>query len=382
VREYLLVFVVAAAVTFLATPVARAVALRIGAVAGVRDRDVHARPTARLGGLAMLAGLYAGLGVADRLPFLSQVSRDWSEPRAVLVAATLICLLGVADDKWELDSLTKLAGQMVAAAVMVQLGVQFSFAINWNSETTLSLGPETAVPISILAVVVLINAINFIDGLDGLAAGVTAIAAGATFYYAYRLAVVDGFSRAAPAALLAAVTAGVCVGFLPHNFNPARLFMGDSGSMLIGLLSASSMISVTGQVAYGGYAGPSRSLPSLIPLAIPLAVLAVPFLDLGLAVIRRTRAGRSPFAPDKMHLHHRMLEIGKSQIRAVLFMYFWAALVGFGGVAASFSSAPLPILLATLGLGLLGLVALLLLGQRAARRGGAGAAPASTSTSA
>jgi UDP-GlcNAc:undecaprenyl-phosphate GlcNAc-1-phosphate transferase len=367
-REYLLVFVVAAAVTFLTTPVARALALRIGAVAGVRARDVHATPTARLGGVAMLAGLYAGLAVADRLPLLSQVSRDWSEPRAVLVAATMICLLGVADDKWELDSLTKLAGQMVAAAVMVQFGVQFTFAINWNSQTTLSLGPETAVPISIFAVVVLINAINFIDGLDGLAAGVTAIAAGATFYFAYHLAVVDGFYRASPAALLAAVTAGVCVGFLPHNFNPARLFMGDSGSMLIGLLSAASMISVTGQVAYGGYAGPSQSLPSLIPLAIPLAVLGVPFLDLGLAVVRRTRAGRSPFSPDKQHLHHRMLEIGKSQIRAVLFMYFWAALVGFGGVAASFSPAPLPILLAILGFGLLGLVVLLLLGQRTARR--------------
>jgi UDP-GlcNAc:undecaprenyl-phosphate GlcNAc-1-phosphate transferase len=368
VREYLLVFVVAAAVTFLATPVARAVALRIGAVARVRDRDVHAIPTARLGGVAMLAGVYAGLAVADRLPFLSSVSKDWSEPRAVLIAATLICLLGVADDKWELDSLTKLAGQVAAAGIMVVLGVQWSFAINRDSETTLSLGPETAVPLSILAAVLLINAMNFIDGLDGLAAGVAAIAAGATFYFAYSLAVLNGFYRASPAALLAAVTAGVCIGFLPHNFNPARLFMGDSGSMLIGLLSAASMISVTGQVAYGGYAGPSRSLPSLIPLAIPLAVLSVPFLDLGLAVVRRTRAGRSPFAPDKMHLHHRMLEIGHSHVRAVLFMYFWAALVGFGGVAASFSAAPLPILAATLGVGLLGLVVLLLLGQRTARR--------------
>jgi UDP-GlcNAc:undecaprenyl-phosphate GlcNAc-1-phosphate transferase len=144
--------------------------------------------------------------------------------------------------------------------------------------------------------------------------------------------------------------------------------MGDSGSMLIGLLSAASMISVTGQVAYGGYAGPSRSYPSLIPLAIPLAVLAVPFLDLGLAVVRRTRAGRSPFAADKMHLHHRMLEIGNSHVRAVLFMYFWAALVGFGGVAASFSNSPLPILVATVGVGLAALIALLIRTQRSARR--------------
>jgi UDP-GlcNAc:undecaprenyl-phosphate GlcNAc-1-phosphate transferase len=367
VREYLLVFVVSAAVTFLATPLARVFAMRIGAVAGVRDRDVHAIPTPRLGGLAMLAGLYAGLEVADRLPFLSVVSQDWSETRAVLVAGTLICLLGVADDRWELDSLTKLAGQVAAAGIMVLLGVQWSFAIDRNSETTLSFGPETAVPLSILVTVVLINAMNFIDGLDGLAAGVAAIASLATFYFAYEIAVIDGFYRASPAALLAAVTAGVCVGFLPHNFNPARLFMGDSGSMLIGLLSAASMISVTGQVAYGGYAGPSRSYPSLIPLAIPVAVLAVPFLDLGLAVIRRTRAGRSPFAADKMHLHHRMLEIGNSHVRAVLFMYFWAALVGFGGVAASFSASPLPILVATVGVGLAALLALLVRTQKSAR---------------
>lgn len=365
-REYLLVFVVAAAVTFLTTPVARWTAVRIGAVAGVRARDVHATPTPRLGGLAMLAGLYAGLEVADRLPFLSVVSRDWSEPRAVLVAGTLICLLGMADDRWELDSLTKLAGQVAAAGIMVLLGVQWSFAIDRDSQTTLSLGPETAVPLSILATLILVNAMNFIDGLDGLAAGVAAIAAGATFYFAYQIAVINGFYRASPAALLAAVTAGVCVGFLPHNFNPARLFMGDSGSMLIGLLSAASMISVTGQVAYGGYAGPSRSLPSLIPLAIPLAVLAVPMLDLGLAVVRRTRAGRSPFAADKMHLHHRMLQIANSHVRAVLLMYFWAALVGFGGVAASFSDSPLPILAVTVGVGLVGLVGLLLSSQRSA----------------
>nr|MDT0666873.1 MraY family glycosyltransferase [Micromonospora sp. DSM 115978] len=155
------------------------------------------------------------------------------------------CLLGVADDRWELDSLTKLAGQVAAAGVMVLLGVQWSFAVNPDSNT-ISLGPETAVPLSILATVVLINAMNFIDGLDGLAAGVAAIAAGATFYFAYQIAVINHFYRASPAALLAAVTAGVCLGFLPHNFNPARLFMGDSGSMLIGLLSAASMISVTG----------------------------------------------------------------------------------------------------------------------------------------
>jgi UDP-GlcNAc:undecaprenyl-phosphate GlcNAc-1-phosphate transferase len=128
------------------------------------------------------------------------------------------------------------------------------------------------------------------------------------------------------------------------------------------------MTSVTGQVSYGGIAGGSTALPSLLPIAVPLAVLAVPFVDLGLAVIRRTRAGRSPFAPDKLHLHHRLLEIGNSHRRAVLFMYFWAALLGFGGVLASFSDDALPIIAGTAGIGLLALVVLLLSGQRAVRR--------------
>jgi UDP-GlcNAc:undecaprenyl-phosphate GlcNAc-1-phosphate transferase len=376
VREYLLVFAVAAVVTYLATPVARMLAIRVGAVAAPRNRDVHVTPTPRMGGLAMLIGLFAGLKVADRLPFLGVVSAQWPEPNAVMAAGAIICLLGVIDDRWPLDPLTKLAGQVVAAGVMVLLGVQWSFALNPGGDSTISLGPETAVPLTILVTVILVNAMNFIDGLDGLLAGVTAIASGATFYFAYELAVVKGFERASPAALLAAVTAGVCVGFLPHNFNPAKLFMGDSGSMLVGLLSAASMISVTGQVAYGGYTGPSQLLPSLIPLAIPLAVLAVPFIDLGLAVVRRTRAGRSPFAPDKMHLHHRMLEISHSHKRAVLSMYFWAALVGFGGVIASFQASPWPVLLLTVGVGLAGLVGLLLYSQRRERRArGAGPDP-------
>lgn len=366
-REYLLVFAVSAAVTFLVTPVAHRVATRVGAMAAPRDRDVHAIPTPRLGGLAMYVGLAAGLLVADQLPFLSSVSRDYPDTNAVLVAGGLICLLGAVDDRWSLDPVTKLAGQIAAAGVMVLLGIQLTFALLPNGNTA-SLGPETAVPLTVLLTVVLVNAMNFIDGLDGLAAGVAAIAALATFTYSYQIAVTNHFYRATPAALIAAVTAGVCVGFLPHNFNPARLFMGDSGSMLLGLLLAASMTSVTGQVSYGGIAGGANALPSLIPLAVPLAVLAVPFVDLALAVIRRTRAGRSPFTPDKMHLHHRLLEIGNSHTRAVLFMYSWAALLGFGGVAASLSNGPLVVIATMTVLGVLTLLLLLLQSQRAVRR--------------
>ena len=139
---------------------------------------------------------------------------------------------------------------------------------------------------------------NFVDGLDGLAAGVAAIAALAEFAYSYHISVTNGLYRASPATLLAIATAGVCVGFLPHNFNPARQFMGDSGSMLIGLLLAATVTSVTGEVSYGGIAGAAR-LPSLIPLFVPLLVLAVPFVDLLLAVVRRTRAGGRRSAPTR-----------------------------------------------------------------------------------
>jgi UDP-GlcNAc:undecaprenyl-phosphate GlcNAc-1-phosphate transferase len=356
VREYALVFLVSAAVTFLFTPLARWFAIRVGAIAGVRDRDVHTEPIPRLGGLAMYVGVVCGMLTASQLPFLSSVFRDYGEPRAVLIAGGLICLLGAIDDKWQIDALTKLAGQVVCVGVMVMLGVQLSFALLPNGDT-LSLTAETAVPLTVLLAVVLVNAINFIDGLDGLAAGVAAIAAVAAFVYAYQLSVSNHIYRATPAALVAVVTAGVCVGFLPHNFNPARLFMGDSGSMLIGLMLAASMTTVTGEVSYGGVAG-SSTLPYLTPLLVPLAVLAVPFLDLALAVFRRTRKGRSPFAPDKLHLHHRLLEIGNSHTKAVLLMWFWAALLGFGGVAASFSSGRVMILIIVLSLVLLSLLIL------------------------
>lgn len=371
-REYALVLIVSAAVTFLVTPLTRQLALRIGAMASVRDRDVHVTPTPRLGGLAMLAGLGAGLLVAAQLPFLSSVSRDYGDARAVLLAGVVICVLGAVDDRWPIDAVTKLAGQVVAAGVMVLLGIQLSFALLPNGELQ-SLGPETAVPLTVLLTVVLVNAMNFVDGLDGLAAGMAGIAALAEFAYSYQIAVTNGLYRATPATLLATVTAGVCLGFLPHNINPARQFMGDSGSMLIGLLLAASVTSVTGEVSYAGIAG-GEALPSLIPLAVPVLVLFVPFLDLLLAVVRRTRAGRSPFSPDKLHLHHRLLEIGHSQRRAVALMWFWAALLGFGGVLASFSPAPAVIVLVVAVLAALSLLVVRAptRGPRAGRRVRAG----------
>jgi UDP-GlcNAc:undecaprenyl-phosphate GlcNAc-1-phosphate transferase len=332
VREYALVAAVAAAVTYLLTPVARWLALRTGAVARPRDRDVHAVPTARLGGLAMYAGVAAALLVAENLPALQRVAQSSSAPRAVLAAGGVICLLGVLDDRFALDALTKLAGQTLAAGVLVLLGVQMLLVLA-PGQGVISLSPDLAVPLTVLLVLVTVNAVNFVDGLDGLAAGVVGIAALAFFAFAYQLSVVQNVDRADSPTLLAAVLVGACAGFLPHNFSPARIFMGDSGSMLLGLLLAAAAVTVTGQFDPGSVGVAASAL--FIPVLLPLVVLAVPLGDLVLAVVRRARAGMSPFAADRQHLHHRLLDVGHSHTRAVLILYAWTALLAFSGVLAS-----------------------------------------------
>lgn len=339
-REYLLVLLVAAATTYLLTPYARQLAVRLGALARVRDRDVHATPTPYFGGLAMYLGMLASLLVARHLPALQHVFDDSSELDAVAVAGAIICIVGLVDDKWEMDALTKFAGEIVAAGVMVLMGVQLSYLPIPGGETIV-LGQELAVPLTVLLCVTLMNAVNFIDGLDGLAAGVVAIAGASAFLYSYLLSHDYQLTNIASSTLIAAVLVGICIGFLPHNFSPARLFMGDSGSLLLGLMLAAAMTSVTGQgVFYSDTAttsGNISALPYFAPLVLLIAPIAVPFLDLLLAVVRRTRAGRSPFAPDKLHLHHRLLEMGHSDVRAVLSLYALVAILGFGTVAFSFS---------------------------------------------
>ena len=349
-REYLLALVAAAAVTYLLTPLARSFALKWGAMAEVRDRDVHDTVTPRLGGLAMFGGLLAGMLLASKLPMMSAVFANGArEPIAILSGAIVIVALGLVDDKWGLDAPTKLAGQVLAAGVMAMQGI----AIIWLPiGGTLVLDPITSVLLTVMVVLVSINAINFVDGLDGLAAGIVAVAAGAFFTYSYLLSVELGFERATLATLVSALLVGICLGFLPHNSFPARLFMGDTGSMLLGLLLAASTITLTGQVDPSALEG-ATLLPALLPILLPVAVMAVPLLDLGLAVIRRTRARRNPFAPDKLHMHHRLLEMGHSQRRAVLLMYAWTGLIAFTAVAMAFIPIQYALALFGIGLGLL-----------------------------
>ena len=332
-REYLLIACVAAAVTYLLTPFIRRLAEAVGAYTPVRDRDVHTIPTPRLGGVGIFAGVAAGLLVASRLPTLHRVF-ETSDARGVLLGGALLVCVGAADDKWGLDALTKLAGQILAAGVLVLQGVQLLYLPIPHG--ALSLGPDVGVPLTVLFVVVTINAVNFIDGLDGLAAGVVAIASLAFFAYSYQLSVVHHFDRASAPTLLTAALAGGCLGFLPHNFNPARIFMGDAGSMLLGLMLSASGVSLIGRIDPGAMTA-TVAFPTLLPLLLPLGVLAVPFVDLVLAVVRRTRTGQAPWAADKLHLHHRLLRLGHSHARAVLIMYLWSALIAGGAVTIAFT---------------------------------------------
>jgi UDP-GlcNAc:undecaprenyl-phosphate GlcNAc-1-phosphate transferase len=339
---YILVGAIAAAGSYLLTPLARWIAVAWGAIARPRDRDVHAVAIPRMGGVALFFGFAMALFVANRLPVLKRAFIAGPEMQWVLIAGAIICAIGVLDDRYELDSLTKLAGQVLATAIMVTRGgVQLAFLyVPWGGSGTVSLGRDLAIPVTIGLTVLTINAINFIDGLDGLAAGVTAIGAGAFFVYSYHLAQADFLDSAAAPTLLTAALVGTCVGFLPHNFFPARVFMGDSGSMLVGLMLSAAATTATTSADPQVFNRAVGSIPLALPLLIPIAVLVVPFIDLSLAVIRRVRHGHSPFAPDKRHLHHRLLELGHSHRRAVLLLYFWSALLAFGGVGFSIFHGP------------------------------------------
>ncbi|WP_017590522.1 MraY family glycosyltransferase [Nocardiopsis ganjiahuensis] len=358
-REYALTFVIAAAVTYLLVPLVRRLAIAFGAAPPVRDRDVHTEPIPRLGGLAIYGGFAAALLISAQLPHLQNVfvAKTWI---GLLLAGGLITVIGVIDDRWGMDALSKLAGQVAAAGILVSQGVQ----LLWLPlpGTQLSLGPWLGAMVSILLIVVTINAVNFADGLDGLAAGIVGISSLAFFAYYYVVAVEQGFVRQSYPAMIAIILAGTCVGFLFHNFHPARVFMGDTGSMLLGLLLTSITITVTGQFDANTAREEfnSSGLVVFLPVALPLLVIALPLADLVLAVLRRTLSGRSPFAPDRGHLHHRLLDMGHTHTRAVLLMYLWAGIVAFAAVSLSiFDSAfivlTVTVLVATCAVGLIAL---------------------------
>lgn len=293
----------------------------------IRERDVHTRPTPRLGGVAMYLGTLAAFLVAWQLPFFHVVFANPGPIWAILGAATLTVVVGVADDLWDLDWTIKLAAQILVASIVAWQGVQI-LSLPIGGITVGS--PYMSLIITILAIVLVMNAVNFIDGLDGLVAGVAIIANGVFLVYSYLLARLTSPSNYFNlASLIAAVVVGACLGFLPFNWHRARMFMGDGGSMLVGLLMATSAIAVTGQIDPGELSK-SQLLPAFLPIVLPFAILLLPLTDFALAVIRRLKAGKSPFSADRLHLHHRLLDMGHTHLMAVLVFYSWTAVVSVG----------------------------------------------------
>jgi UDP-GlcNAc:undecaprenyl-phosphate/decaprenyl-phosphate GlcNAc-1-phosphate transferase len=342
VPEYVLIVLVTAAVTYLLTPLVRRAAIAGGAMHEARDRDVHVVPIPLLGGIAIYGGLAAGLLVAGQMTPLGSVLQDNRTAASLLLAGALIAVVGVVDDRWGLSPISKLAGQAAAGGILVWGGAELSW-LPLPHDSTLLLSPNQSTALTIFLVVATINAVNFIDGLDGLAAGIVCIAAIAFFAYYYRLTQAYHLPEQAGPALASALLAGACLGFLPHNFYPARIFMGDTGSMLLGLLLAYVPISSIASLDPASFSlRPAIDrFPEVLPLLLPATILVIPYADLLLAVVRRTRAGLSPLAPDRKHLHHRLLDIGHSHRSSVLIMYLWAALFSGAIVWLSLSKTQL-----------------------------------------
>ncbi len=326
---FAVVAIATAFVTWFASLVVYRFALRFHIHPPVRERDVHARPTPRLGGVAMFVGVvFAFVGGA----FVPQLSALYAQPERIawlLGAVAFIVVIGVLDDLYDLDWMIKLGAQVLAASAVAYGSVQ----IVALPIAGLIVGSSTmSFILTVLTIVLVMNAVNFIDGLDGLVAGVTII--GSATFFAYTWILRNGLAQEnaffSLASLISAVVIGACVGFLPLNWHPAKMFMGDAGALMIGMLTAASAIAVTGQIDVQVVGGRSQILPAFIPILLPFSILLMPLLDFVLAVIRRLANGQSPFAADRKHLHHRLLDMGHSHLGAVLIFYCWTAVVSIG----------------------------------------------------
>jgi UDP-GlcNAc:undecaprenyl-phosphate GlcNAc-1-phosphate transferase len=330
-REYLVTVLLAAIITYLITPLVRDLAIKSGAVAAIRSRDVHIEPTPRWGGLAMWFAMAITLVIVNYLPLINK--SFGRETIGIFLSGTFILFLGILDDRFDLDPITKFAGQALSAGILLIYGIQILW-LPINGITTLP--TNIGQVLTVLFVMVVINAINFVDGLDGLATGIVLICATSFFAFSYLLAVVNGLNRAGAPSLITAVVIGLCLGFLPHNFHPAQIFMGDSGAMFLGLLISASAITLTGQVDASAINEDSGG-NALLPLLLPFSILAIPLLDFMMAIIRRVKAGRSPFDADREHLHHRIMRLGLSQQRTTVILYLWTAMFALPTVIAAFA---------------------------------------------
>lgn len=330
-KQYIFTILFTATVTLALSWAVWRLSLKYKLYPGIRERDVHKTPTPRLGGIAMFLGVVAAFAVSSVNPYFAIFWTNPSQVYAVLAATLMIVLIGVADDLWDLDWMIKLGVQFLAAGVIAWFGQLQIYSLPIGG---MAIGSGwVSFALTVLVIVVVMNAVNFIDGLDGLVAGVCLIANGIFFAYSYVLVRDTGASTYFNlASFIAAALIGACAGFLPLNWSRAKLFMGDSGALMLGLLMATSAIAVTGDLPPNlldpEYFGRSQLLGAFIPILIPVAVVILPLMDFGMAVIRRMRAGKSPFSPDRKHLHHRMLDMGHTDSGAVLIFYAWTAIIG------------------------------------------------------
>lgn len=322
---FLLVAAIAAVVTAAASLGVLWLSRRLHLAPELRERDVHTAPTPRLGGVAMYLGLLAAILGTGLFTRLDEQMEDPGQLWILFAACSLIAFVGILDDLLDLDWMLKLAAQLAATGLLAWQGVQILSVPFGNAQIVAS--PAMNFALTVFLMTLVMNAVNFVDGLDGLVAGVAIIANSVFFVYTRLLAAeTGGDSSITLAALIAAIVVGMAAGFLPFNWHRARMFMGDTGALLIGLLMAVSTVSVTGQL------NPSTLdqklvLASYIPIILPIAVLAMPLADFTLAVFRRVRAGKSPFSADRQHLHHRLLDMGHSPVQAVLIFYLWTAVI-------------------------------------------------------
>ena len=348
---YLLVGGVGALVTFVTAFAVRRIAPRVGAVSLPGPRSVHTYPTPSLGGAAMFMGFCAALAVASQVEQFHAMFDSSSEPLGLLLAAGTMFLVGAVDDLREVSPPAKLAGQVLSGSILSLFGVtMLYFRVPFASYDYVVLSPDMATFVTVLTVVVLANAINLIDGLDGLAVGIVIIAGTALFLYSDRLlkaGLLDG-SNIAP--LVAVIAVAVCVGFLPHNFSPAKIFMGDAGAMFLGLLLAATTITMGGRTA-DQFSGQTYFF--FAPLLIPIVILAVPLLDTGFSFLRRLVQRRSFHSADREHLHHRLMRLGHGPRRAVLILCLWTALASAAALIPTYTNrgnSLVPLALAALAL--------------------------------
>ena len=319
---YLLVLLIAAGVTAAMTMPVRALAIKVGYVDMPSDRKMHDRVTPYGGGAAMFIGVAIAMLAGSLIPALRPVFVGSNEAMGVLIAAASIFIVGLVDDFRSMSAPAKIAGQVLAASILYFAGVTM-YQLKLPFAGFVVLTPGVIPLITAIWVVALTNAINLIDGLDGLAAGLVAIGAGSLAVYGLRLEFLGLLPGQNIGPLVAVVACGVCLGFLPFNFHPAKIFMGDAGALLLGLLmSASTMV-------IGGRTPPASGVTFFFfaPLFIPFFILGVPLVDSAFAFIRRTAKGQGFHAPEKDHIHHRLLRLGHGHRRTVGILWLWTALL-------------------------------------------------------